>query len=94
MDKSREDFEAWLKNVYIRQGLNHKYLWGYDEQEDRYSHRASQVRWEAWQASRAAVEIEFNDTFSPNDCGDHAVWLDVAEKVIRNHGIRIEGDKP
>lgn len=108
MNKSREDFEAWLKNVYISQGLNHQYLWGYDEQEERYSHRASHVRWEAWQASRAAIELdidwpEANDDFYKE--GEEGVYAmgheDGKDKVViavrqalKSAGITLKGEKP
>lgn len=48
------------------------------------------VAWEVWQASRAAIEIDLSDTFSPNDCGDDAVWVDVLLRELNKHGIKGE----
>lgn len=79
-DKSRIEFEAWWSmNMFIGEKCFA------DEQQKRRCFRA-------WQASRAAIKIELPDTFSPNDCGDEAVWVDVLHHEISKHAIRIKGE--
>lgn len=90
---SREQFEAWLRaqphvlNVGVEQGGT------YTLHEDR-------VAWEAWQASREAVEVQL-PSLKQIDSGERYVWSDGvfnfkedAIKAIRAAGIKvIEGEK-
>lgn len=50
--------------------------------------------WKVWQASRESIEVvlEDIDSFSPNDCGDEAVWLTELVRALRTAGIRIKGE--
>lgn len=84
---SREQFEAWLRaqphvlNVGVEQGGT------YTLHEDR-------VAWEAWQASRLAVEV---DLPSVTDAADWLVSVDVMESehvlsAIRAAGIKVKGE--
>ena len=46
----------------------------------------------AWQASREAVVVDLSDLsrcFSPNDCGDWAMWLDDVKKLIEAKGLKV-----
>ncbi|EAA6247310.1 hypothetical protein XX58_002210 [Salmonella enterica subsp. salamae] len=47
MDESRNQFEEWFKNKYHVSSDVMKIM-----------HIKSEIAWEAWQASRAAIEIE------------------------------------
>ncbi|ECM5670421.1 hypothetical protein PV77_05450 [Salmonella enterica subsp. enterica serovar Newport] len=47
MDESRKQFEEWFKNKYHVSSDVMKIM-----------HIKSEIAWEAWQASRAAIEIE------------------------------------
>lgn len=56
MDESRKQFEEWIAsttNSDLHRGVM------LDRRESgRYSHLATENKWEAWQASRAAIEID------------------------------------
>ncbi|WP_083264801.1 hypothetical protein [Candidatus Erwinia dacicola] len=56
MDESRKAFESWIAdmtNSDLHRGIM------LDRRESGgYSHLATENKWEAWQASRAAIEIE------------------------------------
>ena len=43
-----------------------------------------------WEMSRAAIEIELPEWFSPHDCGDRVMWADAVEKAIRAAGIKVK----
>jgi len=87
MDESRnnmrEEFESWLAPSWSRD----TYL--EDEGEVEYVDDWVQGAWVGWRASRAAIEIELPEWFSPNDCGDRAMWSDAVEKAIRAAGIKV-----
>lgn len=51
---SREHFEAWYKSKYLFQGYE------FDKLENG-SYQWIESMWQAWQASRAAIEIESPD---------------------------------
>jgi len=47
----------------------------------------------AWQASRESLVVDLSDLsqcFSPNDCGDWAIWLDDAKKLIEAAGLKVK----
>ncbi|MBF8720480.1 hypothetical protein [Pseudomonas guariconensis] len=49
--------------------------------------------WWAWQASRAVIVLDLSDLsqcFSPNDCGDWAMWLDDVKKLIEAQGLKVK----
>ncbi|NWC12012.1 hypothetical protein HX776_24815, partial [Pseudomonas agarici] len=49
--------------------------------------------WWAWQASRKALVIDLSDMsncFSPDDCGDWAMWLDDVKKLIEDAGLKVK----
>ncbi len=82
MDKSREQFEAWFPKMV--NGLPDGMIQAFDE-----------MLFTAWQASRAAIEIELptNDMLSSYVCGccaDHA--LEMAEQYLRAQGLRMKGE--
>ncbi|HID7507779.1 TPA: hypothetical protein ACXHW4_001602 [Enterobacter hormaechei] len=91
MDESRKAFEQWLMEEF---GYRHDYLEYWRGEGDYKSHPDLRSRWQgwnkAWQASRAAIEIELPEWFSPNDCGDRAMWSDAVEKAIRAAGIKVK----
>ena len=46
----------------------------------------------AWAESREAVVIDLSDLsncFSPDDCGDWAIWLDDVKKLIVAAGLKV-----
>ena len=57
-DKSREEFEAWECEAGSGPQTDPIWLMRHQENPDRYLLHPVQRRWEAWQASRAAVVVE------------------------------------
>ena len=70
---SREQFEAWYKSKYLFQGYE------FDKLENG-SYQWIESMWQAWQASRAAIEIELPNQFP----GEHYLYRDViyADELI------------
>lgn len=93
----REQFEAWLRTR--PEVLNI----GFVQETGRYLLREDQERWEAWQASREAIEVKLPDdgiedceaqwgercrnTF---DCGYNFASVQ-HEKAMQAAGIKVEG---
>lgn len=88
MDESRKAFESWI--VSTTNSDLHRGVMLDRRESGRYSHLATENKWEAWQASRAAIEIDLPEWFSPHDCGDRAMWSDSVEKAIRAAGIKLK----
>lgn len=62
---SREQFEKWICD-----GVNsdvHRGIMLSRHENGNYSHLATRHKWDAWQASRAAIEIELPEPCSPGD---------------------------
>lgn len=83
MDESRKQFEWWFSD----QG---RHLYAVEKSNGDYLLASAESSWAAWQASRAAIEIELPEWFSPHDCGDRAMWSDAVEKAIRAAGIKVK----
>ncbi|HCD9772890.1 hypothetical protein [Enterobacter hormaechei] len=85
MDESRKQFEQEFARRY-------KFPCQFDRHEKSGEYADIRVRasWRMWVASREAIEIELPEWFSPNDCGDRAMWLDAVEKAIRSAGIKVK----
>lgn len=90
MDESRNQFEEWFKNKYHVSSDVMKIM-----------HIKSEIAWEAWRASRAAIDIELpakNDISSDDysipdlvdwDDGRNAGIQECAE-AIRAAGIKVK----
>ena len=88
---SREQFEAWAEEAGA---LPWGYLKKQRTQNGGYSVQIYNYMWEAWQASREAVEIELP---SVTDAADWLVSVDVMESehvisAIRAAGIKVKGE--
>ncbi|HCD7173186.1 TPA: hypothetical protein NDY72_000319 [Enterobacter cloacae] len=85
MDESRKQFEAEMAKlgdcVDMRRAKNG---------DEEYMEWDVRLAWKMWQASRAAIEIDLPEWFSPHDCGDRAMWSDSVEKAIRAAGIKVK----
>lgn len=87
---SREQFEKWVGdsvNTDVRRGIM---LSRYEN--GNYSHLATRHKWDAWQASRAAIEIELPEPCSPGDfCVDIPTQAhhEVIE-AIESAGIKVK----
>lgn len=76
---SREQFEAWYKSKYLFQGYE------FDRLESG-SYQWIESMWQAWQASRSAIEIEAQTPLTTRDALNAGYSADYATGV--EHGIR------
>ncbi|MDU6089791.1 hypothetical protein [Pantoea septica] len=85
----RDRFELWLKE---KCGVRDESLLKVGPAKETYFHSRIRDRWEAWQASRAAIEIEIYDfdSFSPYDCGEDAVWTTELIRTLAKRGIIVK----
>ncbi|MDT3614634.1 hypothetical protein [Cronobacter sakazakii] len=82
MDKSREQFEAAIKQKYddlIDQRVC-------KNGDGEYMAWDTQVAWWAWQASRAAVEIEIPEVL------DYWLGREGFAESIRDAGLKVKGE--
>lgn len=71
-DKMREEFDSWIE----QQGLSTM------KDGETYYHRVTHIAWQAWQASRAALEIEMPPQLDANDVADEFFGpVDLADAV-------------
>ncbi|WP_201284507.1 hypothetical protein [Enterobacter roggenkampii] len=90
MDESRKAFEQWYLLNWGHTEDNHEALFEVSSCHGDYYRLGVRMAYDAWQASRAAIEIELPEWFSPNDCGDRAMWSDAVEKAILAAGIKVK----
>lgn len=92
MDESRKAFEQWCKTV-MTDDADFCMEWG------DYSNINVRLRWEAWNASRAAIEIELPRIidlypFGPDSakiiCGFHKNAVAECASAIRAAGIKVK----
>lgn len=77
---SREQFDEWC----INRGISITKSPGYDG----YQNPRAKVIWEAWQASRAAIEVELPSWYV---CGVDAVFdRDEIEQAIESAGLKVK----
>lgn len=76
-DKATAEFEAW---------------WDRQPFREQFADVKDQMR-NVWLASRRelVVTIEPGDCFSPNDCGDLAIWRDDAKRLFEAAGVTVRG---
>lgn len=93
MDESRTQFEAWLRAQphVLNVGI---------ESDGTYTLHEDRVAWEAWQASREAVEVEL-PTAEPDRGSDSQVDISAGFsnrmrskciESIRAAGIKVKGE--
>lgn len=86
---SREQFEAWLRAQphVLNVGI---------EPDGTYTLHEDRVAWEAWQASREAVEVELPPQVDccnvPFAAHSWNACLEESEKRIRAAGIKVKGE--
>ncbi|EPO1082289.1 hypothetical protein ACT6F8_002688 [Cronobacter dublinensis] len=87
MDKSREQFEKWMSD-------NGKHPLAIEKMDKNYILATTRTQWEAWQASRAAVEIELDDKVMVEDEFDkgHNCAIDYCAESIRAAGLKVKGE--
>ncbi|WP_320725776.1 hypothetical protein [Enterobacter ludwigii] len=91
MDESRKAFEEWCKTV-MTDDADFCMEWG------DYSNLNVRLRWEAWQASRAAIEIELpeadlvyssaTDSYGVEGC--MMLPESLVESVLQDAGIKVK----
>lgn len=84
----RKEFEA-----AACANTGHRMLLDFSRRHDgEYNSACERAAWWAWQASREAltVTIEPGDCFSPNDCGDLAIWRDDVKRLLEAAGIKVK----
>jgi len=76
-DKAIAEFEAW---------------WPRQPFHEQFESMKTQMR-NVWLASRRelVVTIEPGDCFSPNECGDLAIWRDDAKRLLEASGVTVRG---
>ncbi len=76
-DNSIAEFEAW---------------WDRQPHREQFEDVKDQMR-NVWLASRRelVVTIEPGDCFSPNECGDLAIWRDDAKRLFEAAGVTVRG---
>ncbi|MBX9031220.1 hypothetical protein HCH06_17820 [Enterobacter ludwigii] len=82
MDESRKQFEEWRISDSPTSNL-------YRDSHGQYAEIGTWIAWKAWQASRAAIEIELPE---PYDDGHGNLWLpqDNTTANIRAAGIKVK----
>ncbi|WP_038887903.1 hypothetical protein [Cronobacter dublinensis] len=99
MDKSREQFQSWWEEWFGEAPLT---PWNELWCGDGYSAEDIDHMWEAWQASRAAVEIELpkgvttREALDAGYMGDYAAGMDDGiegcANAIRAAGFKVKGE--
>ncbi|EOC0414996.1 hypothetical protein ACI00F_003793 [Cronobacter dublinensis] len=93
MDKSREQFEYWYWNEF---GQFEEDGWPecFAFEEGEYRRLGTRMSWAAWQASRAAVEVELDDKVMVEDEFDkgHNCAIDYCAESIRAAGLKVKGE--
>lgn len=92
MEEGRAQFEAWM--ISRRWSVEREAQWEGDN-EPEYLHERVQLQWEAWQASRQAIEISLPTEIQLKRiaCSDCASGiLDEVETHIHTAGLRIKGE--
>ncbi|HDT4930506.1 TPA: hypothetical protein QHR04_004513 [Enterobacter kobei] len=94
MDESRKAFESWIANT-TNSDL-HRGIMLDRRESGSYSHLATENKWEAWQASRAAIEINLpdielvTDTLTAPGDGWEVYDAQKVDKVLRADGIKVK----
>lgn len=79
MDESRKQFEEWFKNKYHVSSDVMKIM-----------HIKVEIAWEAWQASRAAIEIELPESFTMHSGRTPYLYVSEVQSSIRAAGIKVK----
>lgn len=79
MDESRKQFEEWFKNKYHVSSDVMKIM-----------HVKVEIAWEAWQASRAAIEIELPESFTMHSGRTPYLYVSEVQSAIRAAGVKVK----
>ncbi|EEX8093348.1 hypothetical protein QY800_002251 [Escherichia coli O168] len=78
MDKSRKQFEEWFENYT-----------GCDPKNKIYANMV-EMYWQAWQASRAAIEIELPESFTMHSGRTPYLYVSEVQSAIRAAGVKVK----
>ncbi|EFC0389303.1 hypothetical protein FRN97_05130 [Escherichia coli] len=78
MDESRKQFEEWFENYT-----------GCDPKNKIYANMV-EMYWQAWQASRAAIEIELPESFTMHSGRTPYLYVSEVQSAIRAAGIKVK----
>ncbi|ENR0633503.1 hypothetical protein ACERU3_000466 [Escherichia coli] len=78
MDKSRKQFEEWFENYT-----------GCDPKNKVYANMV-EMYWQAWQASRAAIEIELPESFTMHSGRTPYLYVSEVQSAIRAAGVKVK----
>lgn len=79
MDESRKQFEEWFKNKYHVSSDVMKIM-----------HIKVEIAWGAWQASRAAIEIELPESFTMHSGRTPYLYVSEVQSAIRAAGFKVK----
>lgn len=86
MDESRKAFEQWVNNLLsVTISGCAEYIGG-----DVYKDDYHTCLWQAWKASRAAIEIELPRECNPADCFTDVMIPHEVTEAIRAAGIKVK----
>lgn len=86
-EKMREEFEAWVWNKY-----RDVFWYDIDREhvlkpcKDGYQTEFLSVRWESWQASRAAIEVDLSELENLDSCDAN----EVCKLAIESLGLKVK----
>lgn len=78
MDESRKQFEEWFENYT-----------GCDPKNKIYANML-EMYWQAWQASRAAIEIELPESFTMHSGRTPYLYVSEVHSAIRAAGFKVK----
>ncbi|CAM8135561.1 Phage protein [Enterobacter intestinihominis] len=83
MDESRKQFEEWRMSDSPNSNL-------YRDAYGQYAEIGTWVAWKAWQASRAAIEIELPESFTMHSGRTPYLYVSEVQSAIRAAGIKVK----
>lgn len=91
MEQMRSEFERWWELKY-HNGNPPRFGWEHWRDDDGYHDIEFNGMWDAWQASRQAVEIEIPIEYYAEDFMPHAIVVssDEVKSLLRAAVIRIK----
>lgn len=95
-EKMREEFEAWIcglwPGVSISRNPDNAAMFAGSYRDERVH-----MAWKAWQASRAAIEVDLSTLTVTHDtdtnhepCGDDLFYEDEVKTLIESLGLKVK----
>ena len=84
IEKMREEFDSWLRSQ------PHVLNVGFDKVTGKYLLEEDETAWQAWQASRAAIEVELPGSFWQDYVNKNEVMdADRVIEAIESIGLKV-----